>query len=149
MDLQVQGTQGSFRGEAQAPRAGAPAFIGHLLYAQIKGVICSHFTGEGRRSSEKIFITCLLWIQSELRGRSKGNWGWGTAGGIRVPPHYTDRDLLTPDVLSLEQVCKLRPKKRSWRGGEGSCGGKEVMAAHIVVVLPAPLWPRKAVMWPW
>lgn len=86
MDLQVQGSQGSFRGEAQAPRAEAPAFIGHLLYAQIKGVICSHFTGEGRRSSEKIFITCLLWIQSELRGRSKGNWGWGTVGGASGSP---------------------------------------------------------------
>lgn len=85
MDLQVQGSQSSFRGEAEAPRAEVPAFTGHLLYAQTKEVLCSHFTGEGRRSSEKIFITCLLWIQSELQGRSKGNWGWGAAGGHQGP----------------------------------------------------------------
>lgn len=31
------GDSGQLQREAQAPRAGAPAFIGHLLYAQIKG----------------------------------------------------------------------------------------------------------------
>ena len=49
MDLQVQGSQSSFRGEAEAPRAEAPAFTEHLLYAQTKEVLCSHFTGEVQR----------------------------------------------------------------------------------------------------
>lgn len=52
------------------------------------------------------------------RGGPKGTGAEGLQGGIRVPRHCTDRDLLTPEVLSLEQVCKLRPEKRSWRGGE-------------------------------
>ena len=49
--------------------------------------------------------------------------------GIRDPPHCTDRDLLTPDVLPFEQVCKLRPKKRSW-GGVELCGERSDGCSH-------------------
>lgn len=54
-------------------------------------------------------------------------------------PHAGVRTLPAPRACPTEQTWKPKPWEERGRGG----------AAHSVVVLPAPLRPRKAVMWLW